>query len=256
MTEIPLFKSCFSVGKSILTLDEPPKDKKDFDETAAPSIIKIALDNKLKTVYLLEDNMNGYLTAYNKFKEYDLKLRFGVRLTFCDDIEDKSEASLATNHKLIIFARNKAGYYRLLRIVSDAAKEGFYYEARYDLKRLKKEWNKDDLLLCVPFYDSFIENNLTSFTSIVPDISEFNPIFFIEDNDIPLDKLIIKGVKNYAGGRHPTFKTRTIYYEKREDFVAWQSFKCIDKRATLDMPNLDFCSSAEFSFEAWKERNL
>ena len=59
---IPLFKSHFSVGKSILTLAEPEKQKEDGPD----SIISIALENGLKEVFLVEDSFTGFLSAFNK----------------------------------------------------------------------------------------------------------------------------------------------------------------------------------------------
>lgn len=252
----PLFKSHYSIGKSILTLEPPRKANEAPDDSGASSILDIAIDNDLEEVYLVDDNMNGYLTAYNRFKETKIKLNFGLRLTFCEDMTEKNEASLLTNYKFVIFIRNTNGYKRLIKLASEAARDGFYYEPRYDLTKLKEIWSSEDLLLCIPFYDSFIYKNTLSFASLVPDFSFANAVFFMEDNDVSIDAIVKDAVYNYAEDRYPIFETKSIYYKNREDFKAWQSFKCIDKRTSLYMPNLEFCGSAEFCFEAWKEKQL
>ena len=56
---IPLFKSHYSLGRSILTLED--KDEKD---DYPDSIIQICKENKMKELYLVEDNMSSFLEAY------------------------------------------------------------------------------------------------------------------------------------------------------------------------------------------------
>ena len=48
---LPLFKSHYSIGKSILTLNHPDK----FEEGGPDSIFKIAQDHDLEQVILVED---------------------------------------------------------------------------------------------------------------------------------------------------------------------------------------------------------
>ena len=76
---IPLFKSHYSIGKSILTLDAPEKVK----EKGSDSIIDIALDAGLKQVILIEDTMHGFLEAKKRCDENNLQLIFGFRTNMC-----------------------------------------------------------------------------------------------------------------------------------------------------------------------------
>ena len=64
---IPLFKSHFSIGKSILTL----KPESEVDN-GPDSIVQIAKDNKLKKVFLVEDCFSGFLQAYKNLKSIDI----------------------------------------------------------------------------------------------------------------------------------------------------------------------------------------
>ena len=93
MSEVlPLFKSHYSLGRSILTLNKV--DTK--IENGPDSVIDICAKNDLKRVTLLDDNMSGFLEAYLNSKEAGLELSFGLRLRILDDCEDKSEDSLGT----------------------------------------------------------------------------------------------------------------------------------------------------------------
>jgi DNA polymerase III alpha subunit len=49
-------------------------------------------------------------------------------------------------------------------------------------------------------------------------------------------------------------KTKSIFYKNEEDFKAYLTFKCINKRTTLSKPNIDHMCSNEFSFESWNEK--
>ena len=76
----PIFKSTYSIGKSILTLD-------DSEESDGPdSIITICNDNDIKTLVLVEDRMTGFIKAHNVCKDNDIQLIFGLRITCCNDV--------------------------------------------------------------------------------------------------------------------------------------------------------------------------
>ena len=68
---IPLFKSHYSLGRSILTLED--KDEKD---DYPDSIIQICKENKMKELYLVEDNMSSFLEAYSNCRKNNIKLNY------------------------------------------------------------------------------------------------------------------------------------------------------------------------------------
>ena len=86
---IPLFKSHFSIGKSILTLDDP----KDASENGSDSIFKIAQENNLKQIFLVEDSLIGFFEAYKKSKQLGIQLVFGLRLSMRNSSLEDSEVS-------------------------------------------------------------------------------------------------------------------------------------------------------------------
>ena len=72
---IPLFKSHYSLGRSILTLeDKNDKDDKDEKDDYPDSIIQICKENKMKELYLVEDNMSSFLEAYSNCRKNNIKL--------------------------------------------------------------------------------------------------------------------------------------------------------------------------------------
>ena len=246
---LPLFKSHYSIGKSILTLEKEGGS----GETEPKSIIDLSLKHGIKKVFLIEDSMSGFLEAYTNCKKAKLQLVYGLRVTVCQKKEDLSEESRKTESKYVVVAKNTAGYEALLGLYTDANLDGFYYTPRTDFDSLREIWNDDDLQLCVPFYDSFLYKNALHFSECVPDFSFAKPTFFLEDNSLWLDILIRRKVEEYCGDQFPQKEVRSIYYESRDDFLAFTTFKCIGKRSRLDKPEMDHFSSDEFCISRWLE---
>jgi DNA polymerase III alpha subunit len=252
MKVIPLFTSAYSF-RSILTVAPPEKTK----EGGADSIIKIAKDRGIETVFLVEDNMASFLEAKKSCGD-SINLAYGFRVTICSDATSSEEEVESTCSKYVIFAKNALGYKKLIEIATrasvDFSKKG---EPRLDFKILKSLWDEKCLLLAVPFYSSFLHRNSCNFAECVPDFSFCNPVFFWEDNLLYLDSLIQDAINMFTnfGEKYEIVKSKTIFYKNREDFAAWQTYKCIQNRSTLEAPNLEHCASREFCVESWEEQN-
>lgn len=244
---LALFKSHFSLMKSILTLDP---SEEEISSSSPTSIFSIAKKHNLNEVYLLESNMTGFLAAYNQSKKENINLRFGVELIMCSDLNNKNEESLDTEHKINIWMKNSEGYSDLCKLISCANVQGFYYVPRIDEQNLFKFLTKN-LTVTVPFYDSFISNNLLKFNTCIFNYEKFNPTFFLQDNSLPFDFLIRDKVNSLGV---ETEEAKSILYYKKEDVEAFQTLRAISKRASLDKPNLNHFSSDEFCFESYLEK--
>lgn len=244
---IPLFKSTYSIGKSILTLDHPDKNRDDGSD----SIFSIAQEASLDTLYLVEDSMIGFFDAFKKSKEFGMKLVFGYRFTCCTDLE-----STDSYHKLIAFARNDEGCKDLNRFYSYINTQSNSVISNDDLVRL---WT-DNMLLAVPFYDSFIFKNHLSLSNCTPDFKSIKPVYFIENNNLPFDAMVAEAVKSYASLTNCRVElAKSIYYRYKSDCEALQTYKVICNRsfgrqATLSSPNLNHFGSDEFCWESFQEQ--
>ena len=247
---VPLFKSHYSLGKSILTLSKAGSS----DQDEPSSIIDIAKKLNLDKVYLVDDSISGFLEAYKSCEDAKLDLRFGLRLTVCDDIDNKTAESREKEHKVIIFISKTEGYQNLIKISTVASTNGFYYYPRIDCKTLKELWSNENLLLCIPFYDSYVYKNNLTYSVCIPDFSFCKPSYFIEDNNLPFDEILKSKVEEIVADKQLAIKTQSIYYENKEDFLAYLTFRCISERTTLSKPNLEHCSSNEFCSESFKEK--
>ena len=167
---LPLFKSHFSIGKSILTLNLPSQ----CTDEGSDSVFKIAKDDGLKQVILVEDSFNGFLQAKKNAEDLDIQLVFGIRFLVAENIDEKLNKDNNNKHKIIIFAKNDQGIKSLYKIYNRAFAKGF---GHLDYKFLKESWN-NNLKLVVPFYDSFLFANLISFSNCVPDFTFCEPTFY------------------------------------------------------------------------------
>ena len=251
---LPLFKSHYSIGKSILTLNDPITHK----EGGSDSVFDIAIENNLKEVILVEDSLTGFLQAKKNADNLNLKLIFGLRIDMRENAKiDPKKESVNSSHKIVIFARNSKGCIALNTIYSEAFTENYNC---VDKNILKKHWSDENLVLAIPFYDSFIFNNLMKFANCTPSFCFTKPTFFIEYNGLPFDHFLQQKVKNYASKNSNKIEyTKSIYYKNKKDVTALQTYKCITGRTfgnkTLSKPNLDHFGSNEFCFESWKEKN-
>ena len=247
---IPFFKSHYSMNRSILTLE------KDHEGEVGPrSILKLVKDNNIKNAFLVDDNLSGLLELYFNSKDLDVNINFGLRITVCNNITEKNEASIKTESKYIIFLNDADGYENLSSIFSTAAKDGFYYVPRIDFENLKKYWSPS-LSLGVPFYDSYLFNNHFRMSSCTP--SEFwtTPTFFWEENELPFDSIYKEKLFSFVKSNFPAselIKIQSIYYENREDFLAYLTIRCLGKKSELQKPNLDHMCSDSFCLESFLE---
>jgi len=204
---LPLFKSHYSIGKSILTLGPRSISSRTcFTDTttsvgdSSSSIFSIAdshrelLDNK---VILVEDSLVGFLEAKKHADALGIQLVFGLRMSVCDDmsiVPDKKNPMCI--HKVIIFANNTDGCILLNKIYSKAFTGG---NGKIDFARLKEFYNDKDLKIAIPFYDSYLFHNSFSYKQpCMLEDSFFEPVYFIEDNQLPFDVVLQDLIKNYC----------------------------------------------------------
>ena len=234
------------MGRSILTL----KNKDKNDEGSPDSIFPLLQDAGLNELFLVDDNFSGFLEANKTCEQRKVKLNFGLRLTLCDDIDQKDDEGKNSNSKIILLGKTPEAYERLIEIYTIASTGGFFEESRVDCSVLKKKWNDKDLSAIFPFYDSYLFNNVLTNKICHPDIF-FDPVYLVEDNDLPFDDIITDKLSEIDGEQ---IKAQSIYYSERKDFQAYLTMRCLGKRATLDMPNCEHMSSDSFCFESWEEK--
>lgn len=248
---LPLFKTHYSIGKSILTLDDPKKTSPEGSD----SVFSIAKENNLNQIILVEDSLIGFFEAFKRCKDLGIQLVFGLRLSMRNSPLPEDESS---EHKIIIFAKDSEGCKLINKIYSQAFCE---FSGFLDYASLKKLWNDSHLKMAIPFYDSFIHCNNFSFCNAIPDFSFTKPDIFIEKNGLALDFLIEHKAKEFATKNSlNTCIVKSIYYKNKKDVKAFMTYKIICNRSfgkerSLEKPELPHFCSDRFSFEAWKQES-
>lgn len=241
---IPLLTSHYSIGESILTLENETEIK----ENSPVSIIAIAKKHKITDVHIVESSMSGFIETYQNCKKNNLNLRFGYKVCVCEDINQKDDPSFLTESNVIIWILNSQGYKDLLKIHNQAATDGFYYIPRTDWTQIKEKMT-ENLAISLPFYSSYIAKNTLNFKHrAIPDFGSISPIHHVENHELPFDLLLGKKV-NESGLKIQ--KTHSVYYYKNEDITPFTVFRCINKRSEWDCPNLSAFSVDNFSFQSY-----
>lgn len=225
MNSTPIFKTHASIGKSLLKISD---------------VEKISEENELEEIFLVEDSMISFLDA---FRAFGSKLRFGLRISIYND-------DLTSESKIIAFADGDDGCRELYRL----------YTESFD-KMIVSPWESyKNIKFVVPFYDSFLYNNIFYFTNCMPNLPE-GTVFLIEQNMLPFDHIMEDKVIDYCKRYNmKTMYAKSIFYETRDEIEAFQTYKILCNRkpgrsSCLSRPNLKNFGSKEFCIESWKEKN-
>ena len=153
-----------------------------------------------------------------------------------------------------MFAKNSKGVKLLNKIYST---KNSSKEKNFSINDLSDNWDEESLSLVIPFYDSFIFNNLMTFAGCIPEFEFTSPTFFLEDSNLPFDKIIKDKVVEYCKkNKLKTETSKTILYKDYKDFDAWLTYKIATNRKfgrnqSLYCPNFDHLGSNEFCFESF-----
>ena len=247
---IPIFSSDASIGKSILTADEPAEIKDD----APISIWSIAKEYELEKVFILEKSFINFINHYKQAQKLNKQLVFGCRFKIVSDAYDQSENSLLTESNINIWMANSSGYNDLIKLytVANADKNRFYYTGRLQWKDLQ-QINNNNLSVTIPFYNSFLAQNLLEFKHrAIPEWSNIRPRFHIENHELSFDSIIEKAVLSYVKeNKLDVINSHQIYYMRDKDILPAQIMRCIINRSSFDCPDLNHFSSNKFSFESY-----
>lgn len=232
---IPLFKSQYSIGRSILTLE---------------NILNIAEINSLSEVVCVEDSFYGFRAFNQAFLEKGIKLVFGLRLSV---VSDRSSAEESPS-KLIFFAKNNDGLNKIKKLYTECHTSSL---GALSMKHVSKEDFKD-VKIAVPFYDSFIHKNLFHFGMSDLNLNELDHVFFLEDNNHPFDFQIRRVIEGLDVKKQ---ETKSIFYKNKEDFHAFQMYKAVcgrrqGKPPVFSDPRLDHFCSDEFCWESYKDATV
>ena len=167
---IPLFKSTFSIGRSLLRVED---------------LVDIAQSGDVKKMILVEDNFYGFRVINQAFLHAEIPMVYGVRLPVVQsNLSEKPS-------KLIFFPKNNKG----VGVVRNLYTKCYTSEGEcLHLSDIEKG-QLDEVSIGVPFYDSYIFNNIFNFGLCDLSLDDFDHFYMEENNKHPFDFQISSALK-------------------------------------------------------------
>ncbi len=102
-------------------------------------MVRIAKEHNMSSMAITDHgNMYGAIEFYKECKKENIKPIIGCEVYVAErNMEDKEPGIDNKRYHLILLAKNIQGYKNLIKIVSSANLEGYYYKPRVDMKLLK-----------------------------------------------------------------------------------------------------------------------
>jgi DNA polymerase-3 subunit alpha len=209
--------------------------------------------------------MYGCVEFYKKAKENGIKPLIGCEIY----VAAKSMYIKQTNkenkiHHLVLLVKNQKGYENLMKIVTKASVDGFYYKPRVDLDYLKQ--HSEGLIAlsaCLGGHVNWLLNNdqWEKAKDIALEYKEtFKEGFYLElqyhniPEQLKVNERLVKLSKELD---IPMVATNDVHYINREDAKAHEVLLCIQTGKTLDDENRMSFETNEFYLKSEEEmRNL
>lgn len=229
-------------------------------------IVQRAKELGMKAIAITDHgNMYGTIKFYKTCLEEGIKPIIGCEIYVSRRSRHDKEAGLdADSNHLILLAKNNVGYKNLMKIISIANLEGYYYRPRTDMELLK-EHHEGLICLsaCVNGYVSepLLQNQDETAKKRAQTLSEiFGPGNFylelqkhidVKDQDILNEKLIDLSKKLGI----PLVATNDNHYVDSRDAQAQEILLCIQTQTTIDTKNrkLSMISSPDFYIKSQEE---
>ncbi len=210
-------------------------------------------------------NLYGAIKFYRACKEAGIKPIIGCEIYISRRTRHDKEAGLdSDSNHLILLAKNDTGYKNLMRIISIANLEGYYYKPRSDMELLK-QYSEGLICLsaCVNGYVSepLLENQEETAEKRAKALSDIfgKDNFYLEIqkhlNVKKQDEVNEKLIKLSRKLGIPLVATNDNHYVKNGDAEAQEVLLCIQTQSTLTTPNrkLSMIDSPDFYMKSSEE---
>lgn len=223
-------------------------------------VFKLAKEQGQSAVAITDHgNMYGVVYFAEAAWKVGLKAIIGCELYMCNDLTLKDPRNNAYEH-LVLLCKNDIGYKNLIKMVSKAYIDGFYYKPRCDYKTLAEH---AEGLVCLSaclagrVAQLLLNGRYEDAKEHVLQMKElFGEDYYIEiqnhgiEDQIRINPLLIKlsretGIKLVA--------TNDVHYLKKEDALMQEVMMCINTQTTLDDPRHMKFETNEFYLKTREE---
>ena len=212
-----------------------------------PEILALAKQYKMDSLAITDHgNMFGAIEFYLEARKSGIKPIIGCEVYVAPKSRlDKSGSGIAeTSNHLILLAKDECGYANLMKLVSSAYLEGFYYRPRIDKEILAQhaqgligssaclKGEIASLLLQNRFNDALKAADI--FSSI---FGKDNFFLEVQSNSIPEQEVVNRGMLKISSQLNlPLLATNDVHYISRQHAVSHEALLCIQTQTTLDDP--------------------
>ncbi len=208
-------------------------------------------------------NIFGAIKFYSLCMKNGIKPIIGceVYLTSGSRFDKEFKPNGDSNHHLILLAKDQQGYSNLIKIVSLANLEGFYYKPRVD-KELLSEYSKgliaSSACLKGEIPSAIISGNMNKATKLADQYQNIfgKGNFYLEVMENGLDDQRVVNAQLIKISKDldiPLVATNDIHYLEKEESYAHEALLAIQTQTTLNDPNRFRFNSDSFYFRTPEE---
>jgi DNA polymerase-3 subunit alpha len=205
--------------------------------------------------------MYGCVEFYKEAKEQGIKPIIGCEIyVAAKSMSIKQNDKENENHHLVLLVKNEVGYSNLMKIVSAASIDGFYYKPRVDHEFLKKHSEgliASSACLGGEIQTNILNGNLNKAREIALLYKEiFKEGFYLElqyhglEEQLKVNEELVRMSKELD---IPLIATNDVHYIKREDFKSHDVLLCIQTGKTVDEEDRMRYASDQFYLKSSEE---
>ncbi|MBE7092857.1 MAG: DNA polymerase III subunit alpha [Clostridiales bacterium] len=225
-------------------------------------LVKTAKDSGMDALAITDHGvMYGAVEFYKAAQKYGIKALIGCEVYVAPRSRfDKAGKADKEYAHLVLLAKNEEGYQNLIKLVSIAYTEGYYYKPRIDYDLLA-QYSKG--LVCLSaclagdIPQLLINGNFEEAQNLALRLKDMFPGDFyieIQDHNIPEQKQVLPLLIKLARQLDlPLVATNDVHYIHKEDAQMHDVLLCVQTGKTLDDPNRMRFSTEEFYLKTEEE---
>ena len=205
--------------------------------------------------------MYGAVEFYKAAQKHGIKAIIGCEVYVAPRSRfDKAGKADKEYAHLVLLAKNREGYQNLIKLVSLAYTQGYYYKPRIDYDLLEQHSNG---LVCLSaclagdIPQLLLNGNFEEAKALASRLKDMFPGDFyieIQDHNIPEQKQVLPQLIKLARALDlPLVATNDVHYIFKEDAQMHDVLLCVQTGKTLDDPNRMRFSTEEFYLKSEEE---
>ncbi|MHB9038355.1 MAG: DNA polymerase III subunit alpha, partial [Armatimonadota bacterium] len=226
-------------------------------------LVKTAVKYDMPSMAITDHGvMYGNLMFYSEARSAGIKPILGCEVYVAPRHRTQKDARLdKEQHHLVLLAKSEKGYKNLIKLVSTAFSEGFYYKPRVD-KELLAQYS-DELIALTGCLGGELPHHIMNndFDAVDKSLNEYIDIFGkdnlyleLQDHGLkeqkPVNDVLVQ-LSERNGLR--LVATNDIHYTHEKDAEAHDVLLCVQTGSTLDDPNRFRFGSSQFYMKSQEE---